>query len=76
MAEELVKKKESWIENTREYIGDIRSEMKRVTWPNRKKVEQTTIVVILSVFAFAAYFKVVDTIVNRTVVAAYDAMVK
>ena len=76
MAEELVQKKESWIENTREYIGDIRSEMKRVTWPNRKKVEQTTVVVILSVFAFAAYFFVVDKIVNHTVVAAYNAMVK
>jgi preprotein translocase subunit SecE len=76
MAEELVAKKESWIENTREYIGDIRSEMKRVTWPNRKKVEQTTIVVLLSVFAFAAYFYIVDGLVNRTLVAAYDAMVK
>ena len=31
-----------------------------VTWPNRKQVEGTTAVVILSVFAFAAYFAVVD----------------
>jgi preprotein translocase subunit SecE len=76
MAEELVPKKESWIENTRAYIGDIRSEMKRVTWPNRKKVEQTTIVVLLSVFAFAAYFYIVDGVVNKTLVAAYNAMVK
>ena len=30
--------------------------MRRVTWPNRKQVEGTTAVVIVSVFAFAAYF--------------------
>ena len=76
MADELVEKKQSFVESTREYLIDIRSEMKRVTWPNRKKVESTTLVVILSVFAFAAYFKVVDTIVNRTVVAGYNALVK
>ena len=35
--------------------------MKRVTWPNRKQVEGTTVVVIVAVFAFAAYFAVVDT---------------
>ena len=35
-------------------------EMKRVTWPSRKQVESTTAVVILTVFAFAAYFFIVD----------------
>jgi preprotein translocase subunit SecE len=76
MADELVQKKESWVESTRSYLAEIRSEMRRVTWPSRAKVESTTIVVILSVFGFALYFYVVDGIVNRTVVAAYDAMVK
>jgi len=76
MADELVQKKESWVESTRSYLAEIRSEMRRVTWPNRAKVESTTIVVILSVFGFALYFYVVDALVNKTVVAAYDAMVK
>ncbi len=76
MADELVVKKESWIESTRQYLIDIRSEMKRVTWPNREKVESTTLVVILSVFAFALYFKVLDTVVNSTVVAGYNYLAK
>ena len=76
MADELVVKKESWIDSTRQYIQDIRGEMKRVTWPSRAKVESTTIVVLLSVFAFAAYFKIVDTIVQATVVAGYDRLAK
>jgi preprotein translocase subunit SecE len=42
MADELIEKKESWIESTRQYLTDIRGEMKRVTWPSRAKVESTT----------------------------------
>jgi len=67
MADELTVKKESWIESTRQYLIDIRGEMKRVTWPSRAKVESTTVVVIASVFAFAIYFKVIDTLIDRTV---------
>ena len=76
MADELVPKKESWIESTRQYLTDIRAEMKRVTWPGRKKVESTTLVVIVSVFAFALYFKIIDTVIDRTVVAGYHYLVK
>jgi preprotein translocase subunit SecE len=76
MADEVVVKKENWVDSTRQYLTDIRGEMKRVTWPSRHKVESTTIVVILSVFAFAAYFKVVDTIVQYTVVAGYDRLAR
>ena len=68
--------KQSWIESTRSYLHDIRSEMKRVTWPTRERVQSTTLVVIVSVFIFAAYFKVVDTILTKTVVAAESALVK
>jgi len=76
MADELVVKKQSFVESTREYLIDIRSEMKRVTWPSRQKVESTTLVVIVSVFAFAAYFKVVDTVIDMTITRAYVSLVK
>jgi preprotein translocase subunit SecE len=69
MADEVVVKKESWIESTRQYLTDIRGEMKRVTWPSRAKVESTTLVVIVSVFGFAVYFWIIDRILDRTVVA-------
>jgi preprotein translocase subunit SecE len=76
MAAEIEGKKQSWVENTRAYIGDIRSEMRRVTWPSRKQVESTTLVVIVSVFAFAAYFRIVDQIIQETVVRAQNALLK
>ena len=54
-----------WVDGTKSYINDLRLEMRRVTWPNRKQVESTTAVVIISVFAFAAYFAVIDTLLRR-----------
>jgi preprotein translocase subunit SecE len=41
--------------------------MRKVSWPNRKQVEGTTAVVIFSVFAFAAYFFVVDSALTRVI---------
>jgi preprotein translocase subunit SecE len=51
-----------WPAQTKSYIEDLQSEMKRVTWPSWKQVRATTAVVICAVFAFAAYFFVVDLI--------------
>lgn len=76
MADELVVKKEGWVESTRQYLTDIRGEMKRVTWPGRDKVESTTLVVIASVFAFAVFFKVVDMSLGDNITRLYAYLVK
>ena len=76
MAGELEQKKNNWIESTRTYLNDIRSEMKRVTWPTRDRVQSTTVVVIVSVFIFATYFKIVDTVIERTVVNVEQRLIK
>jgi preprotein translocase subunit SecE len=49
------------------YVGELRSEMKKVSWPNRKQVESTTVVVIFTVFAFAAFFFVVDKVLASAI---------
>jgi preprotein translocase subunit SecE len=54
-----------WPKITRDYFNELKLEMRRVTWPNRTQVEGTTLVVIFSVFAFAAYFFVVDSILTN-----------
>ena len=76
MADELVVKKESWIDSTRSYLTDIRSEMKRVTWPSRMQVQSTTVVVIMAVFIFATYFKILDQVIDATVVKLYAILAK
>jgi len=57
----------NWCHSTKDYVNDLKLEMRRVTWPNRKQVEGTTAVVIFSVFAFATYFFVVDYFLARGV---------
>jgi preprotein translocase subunit SecE len=63
-------------ERTKDYINELKLEMRRVTWPNRKQVQGTTAVVIFSVFAFAAYFEVVDSILSRGVTAVFRVFTK
>ena len=66
----------TWPDTTKNYINELKIEMKRVTWPSRKQVQSTTAVVSVTVFAFAAYFKVVDIIINNTVTRLYTTLSK
>ena len=52
-----------------DFLRDVRSEMRKVTTPSREEVQTTTTVVIVTVFAFAAYFYVVDAVLSRGVQA-------
>jgi preprotein translocase subunit SecE len=65
-----------WPKATKEYVNELKLEMRRVTWPSRKQVEGTTAVVIFSVFAFAAYFFVVDSVLTRGIKAILDFFTK
>jgi len=65
-----------WPAKVRSYIEDLQTEMKRVSWPNWKQVRATTTVVIFCVFAFAAYFWVVDLIVGRGVTRLFNAFTR
>ncbi|MGA2134324.1 MAG: preprotein translocase subunit SecE [Bryobacteraceae bacterium] len=70
----LVQSITSWPTRTRDYFNELKLEMRRVSWPNRKQVEGTTAVVVLTVFAFAGFFAIVDAILNDTIVKLYHAM--
>ena len=52
---------------TKDFLRDVRSEMRKVTTPSREEVQTTTTVVIVTVFAFAAYFYVVDAVLSRVI---------
>ena len=50
-----------------QFIKDTRQEMTKVHTPSRSEVQSTTIVVIIAVFLFAAYFELVDLILGRAI---------
>ena len=51
----------------RVFLGDVRNEMRKVTTPSRKEVQATTLVVVITVLLFAAYFWVVDNVLGKGV---------
>ena len=53
-------------ERIKSFYGDVRSEMRKVTVPNRNEVKATTMVVIVTVFIFGVYFWVVDGVIGRS----------
>lgn len=58
------------------FLRDVRSEMRKVVWPNRADVQSMTVVVIVTVFIFAAYFWLVDNVIGRAVEAVLGAATK
>ena len=61
-----------WPEQTRSYIEDVRTEMRRVSWPSWPQVRSTTGVVIAAVFLFGAYFWIIDKIVESGISLVID----
>ena len=78
MAEEISfpQKAASWPARVKEYFEELQMEMRRVTWPSWKQVRATTAVVIAAVFAFSAYFFVIDNIINRVIQKLFDTFTK
>jgi preprotein translocase subunit SecE len=48
----------------RQFFVDVRLELRKVSWPGRKEVYGTTIVVICAVFFFGIYLGVVDLVLK------------
>ena len=55
------------LSDTREFLHDVRVEMKQVTWPSREDVVSTTGVVVATVFFFGVFLTVVDWLVQKGV---------
>ena len=43
-----------------QYIYEVKTETKRVTWPGKQEIYGTTVMVILTTFLFGIYFYVCD----------------
>jgi preprotein translocase subunit SecE len=53
------------VTDTREFLHDVRIEMKQVTWPSREDVVSTTLVVIATVAFFGVFLTAVDWLVQN-----------
>ncbi|HJZ11808.1 MAG TPA: preprotein translocase subunit SecE [Acidobacteriota bacterium] len=51
--------KDTWI-RIKTFFVEVNAEIKKVTWPTKKEVRDTTIVVIIAVFIFGIFLYLVD----------------
>jgi preprotein translocase subunit SecE len=55
------------LERVRLYLSEVRNELKRVTWPSRREVYATTLVVIVTSVFFGLYLWTLDLAIDRLV---------
>ena len=54
----------SFFEKTKEYLGGVKAEAKRVTWPGKHELWESTLVVISFIFILAATTLVCDKVIE------------
>jgi preprotein translocase subunit SecE len=47
------------------FLREVRSELKKVSWPNKKELTANTIVVLVSVFFAATMIWIIDSVFAR-----------
>ena len=56
-----------WWRNSRNFLTEVRNEMRRVTWPSKREVYATTFVVLLTAAFFGLYLWGLDLALDRIV---------
>ena len=56
---------------SRRYVGEVVTELKKVTWPNRAQLFQATAVVLIFVAIVAIYLGLVDALMSTLVDAVF-----
>ena len=54
-----------WLQSSRTFLTEVRNEMRRVTWPSRREVYATTVVVLLTSAFFGIYLAGLDFVIDR-----------
>jgi preprotein translocase subunit SecE len=59
-----------------QFLHDVRAEMRKVVTPTAAEVQSTTVVVIVTVFIFAAFFELVDVVLGTGVDKIFSSLIK
>ncbi|MGB7294237.1 MAG: preprotein translocase subunit SecE [Candidatus Aminicenantales bacterium] len=57
-----MEQKVRWYKRFPNFLREVRSEIKKVTWPSRKEVYNTTVVVIIAMVFFGFYLYFMDAV--------------
>ena len=55
------------LRNAKYFIGEVRNELRKSTWPTRSELVESTVVVILSVILFAVFVAACDQVLRAVI---------
>ena len=62
------------LKRMKQFVSEVWAELKKTTWPNRKEVYGTTVVVIVTVLICAFYLWVVDLFLSKGMNVIFEAL--
>lgn len=57
------------IDRLKRFLGEVRVEATKVSWPNREELRESTMVVIVTVFIISVLIYAVDLVISKGVQA-------
>jgi preprotein translocase subunit SecE len=63
----LAKKEPNIFDRAKQFLREVKVELKKVTWPTRQQTLGSTVVVIILVLLIAAFLGIVDTLLSSLV---------
>jgi preprotein translocase subunit SecE len=57
----------TWFDGIRQFIHEVALEMKKVSWPTRTEVVNTTMIVVVALFFFAAFLFLADIVLTYAI---------
>ncbi len=60
-----------WYQRLKTFLVEVWAELQKTTWPQRKEVYGTTVVVVIAVIITAAYLYVVDKMLETGITALF-----
>jgi preprotein translocase subunit SecE len=63
----IQRQKSAMMERIKLFISETRTELKKVTWPTREELKESTRVVIVSTFIVTIFVGIVDQVLSRII---------
>jgi preprotein translocase subunit SecE len=59
----------SFFERFKKFLGEVKVEATKVSWPSRDELKESTMVVIVAVFIISIFIYIVDIVIGKGVQA-------
>ena len=62
------------VAQTVEFLQEVRTELRKVTWPDRAQLRQATIAIVIFVLVIAGFIAILDVILQAVLVRGIPAL--